>query len=121
MAQTLTDLFASDVADPAQKEPTEVWEWPENNAVYEELFVVKLPDCDDPPEFLQLPIDLQHLFSEIGTSQAMTRDLFPKEQVIEEPGLWKVKIKYTVDCWRDWETGHEECDFMLEVLEKQKI
>jgi hypothetical protein len=119
MAQTLDELFAA-ATNQVEQSSAEKWEWPENGAEYE-LFVAKIPDCDDPPLFQYLPIDLEHLFSEIMTGHYMTGDLFPQEQIIEEPGLWKVKIRYTVEWYTDWETGSKEPEFMLEVLEKEKI
>lgn len=120
MGQTLDELWGGAVTHEVQQSNEPQWEWPVQGAEYE-LFVVKLPDCDDPPEFLDLPIDLHHLFDGCGIRECMTGDFFPEEQIIEEPGLWKIKIRYTVDYHTDWETGIREDEFMLEVLEKTKI
>jgi hypothetical protein len=100
--------------------------WPHSGQEFE-IYVAAMPDLDGVDGSLELVLvnsdyhapEVSSVLCDVSGDH-VTDDMFAGD-LPSSIGLWKMKIKFFVDPYTDWESGQRDDDYGFEILSSEKV
>lgn len=118
----MADIDFSEFIAVAVDNDTHRRPWPIDGQEFEVELLVEGEDQDDREITIVEGADdaqISEVLSDFGTS--VTCDLFLLTEAPEELGRHKATLKFWLTSYRDWESGHEECNYGFHILKHERI